>query len=152
LKIRADEHVSPAIVKAIREIALKPGWEISSILDANHRGFSDVHWITAFAKNGGNVILTADTDFLKLEPQVNAVFDIGVRVIHLPKRWAQARSELQAAHILQWWSRIETAIIGMKPRECFQPEWNISEQGTLKKVKINFASAQRARRKKKRRK
>ena len=136
-------------MKAIRAIALSSSWEISSIHEAEHEGFQDVHWVTAFAEQGGQVIVTADTDFLKLEPQINAIFDTGVRVIHLPKRWAQASSYMQAAHILQWWRRIETTILSMKPRECYSPDWNLSEQGTLKKVKINFAKAQRKRRKKK---
>lgn len=149
MKVRADEHVSPAIVQAIRDIALNSPWEISSIHEADQLGYDDVHWITAFAQDGGEVILTADADFIKLEPQVNAVFDTGVKVIHLPKQWAQSRSELQAAHILQWWRRIEAIIAEMKPRECFQPIWNISEQGSMKKIKIEFAKAQRKRRKKK---
>lgn len=76
MKICADEHVSPNIVKAIREIAISPGWEISSIHEEGKLGASDTYWITDFAKNGGDAILTADKDFLKREPQINAIFDV----------------------------------------------------------------------------
>lgn len=145
MKIRADEHVSPFIVKAIREIALSPGWEITSIHEVDQGGDDDVHWITAFANDGGDVILSADRDFLTLEPQVNAVFDTGLRVIHLPGKWGNAKGHMQAAHILQWWSRIETKISEMGARECYRPSWNIKETGELKKVKIDFAKAQRKR-------
>jgi len=146
LRIRCDEHVSPVIVDAVRTIALRPGWEISSVLSVGHGGDADVHWITKFAEDGGDAILSADTDFLKLEPQVNAVFDTGVKVIHLPARWAQAKGRLQASHILQWWERIEDTVEKMKSRECYRPDWNVSETGKMKKVVIDFARAQRKRR------
>lgn len=149
MKIRADEHVAPKIVGAVRDIALRSGWELSSIHDVDQAGSSDVHWITAFASDGGDAILTADKDFFTLEPQINAVFDTGVRVLHLPKRWSQARRDLQAAHILQWWRRLEDKLQEMCPRECYRPDWNIVESGTLKRVKIDFAGAHRKRRKKK---
>jgi len=148
LIIRCDEHVSTVIVDAVRNIALRDGWGISSVLTVGHGGASDVHWITKFAENGGDAILSADKDFLTLEPQINAVFDTGMKVIHLPPRWAQAKGRLQAAHILQWWARIEDQIADMKPQECYRPEWNISETGKMKKVTINFAKAQRQRRQK----
>ena len=51
----------------------------------------------------------------------------------------------QAAHILQWWERIEARLAEMKPRECYRPPWNIKETGALQKVSINFARAQRKR-------
>lgn len=145
--VRADEHVSPSIVDAIQRIALSPGWEISSTLRVGDRGKSDVHWITKFASEGGDAILSADRDFLTLEPQVNAVFDTGLRVIHLPSKWGSATRYLQAAHILQWWKRIEKSISSMKPRECYSPKWNIVETGELKKITIDFQKAQKKRKK-----
>lgn len=153
MRVRADEHISPFIVTSIREIALSPGWEISSVHDTEvaDAGQDDVHWITRFANDGGDAILSADRDFLKLEPQVNAVFDTGLRVIHLPPKWGQAKGPLQAAHLLQWWSRIERAIESMQPRECYRPDWNIRETGELRKVTIDFAKAQKRRKKARRR-
>jgi hypothetical protein len=139
--------VSPFIVNAIRDIALSPGWEITSIHEVDAAGDDDVYWITAFANDGGHAILSADRDFLSLEPQVNAVFDTGLRVIHLPPQWGQAKGHMQAAHILQWWNRIEHQVGEMRPRECYRPPWNIKETGELRKVHIDFAKAQRKRRK-----
>jgi hypothetical protein len=68
LKIRADEHVAPAIIAILHAIALSAGYEIDSVLTAGDRGSSDVHWITKFAAEGGEAILTADTDFIKNPP------------------------------------------------------------------------------------
>ncbi len=145
MRVRADEHIAKAIVVAIRDIALDPAWEISSIHDVGDVGDDDVHWITKFADDGGDAILSADRDFFTLEPQVNAVFDTGLKLIHLPPKWGQARGYLQAAHILQWWRRIEAGIEQMKPRECYRPPWNIKETGELLKVSIDFAKAQKRR-------
>jgi hypothetical protein len=148
LKIRCDEHVSPRLVAIVRDLALSPGWEISSVLEVGHGGDSDVHWITKFAQEGGDGIVTADRDFVTLEPQVNAVFDTGMRVILMPKPWGMAKGYLQAAHMLQWWARIERKLSEMRPRECWRPDWNVSETGEIKTVKLDFSRAQRTRRKK----
>lgn len=147
MKVRCDEHISPRIVTAISDLALSPGWEISSVLTVGHGGEKDDHWITNFANEGGYGIITADRDFLSLPPQINAVFDTGIKVIHLPPKWGQAKGYLQAAHVLQWWRRIEEQLAIMKPRECYRPEWNIREIGEIKKVHINFQKAQKQRRK-----
>lgn len=142
MKIRADEHVAVSIVDIVRELALSPRWEISSVKETD-QGASDVHWVRAFANDGGKAILTADTDFLKRPPQVQAVFETGMRVIHLPPKWANAPGHLQAAHILQWWRRIESQVEAMNDRECYRPDWNIREQGDLKKVQVDYAAAQK---------
>lgn len=151
MKIRCDEHVSPHIVTIIRELALSPDWDISSVREAGHCGDDDVHWITKFAIEGGNVILTADNDFTTLEPQVNAVFDTGLKVIKMPGKWGHAKGHLQAAHTLLWWTCIERTILEMNQRECYQPDWNIKQSADmkLKPVKIDFQRAQKRRRKSK---
>lgn len=133
--------MAPAIVQAVRDIALSAGWKIDSVFDAGDRGCSDVHWITAFMETGGDAILSADRDFLENPPQVVAVFNTGAKVIHLPPKWGQAKGRLQAAHILMWWERIEECIKEMKARECFRPPWNINDTGTMQKVAIDFQTA-----------
>lgn len=138
MKIRADEHVAPAIVRAVRDIALGDGFELTSVLDAGYAGTSDVHWITAFASDVGDAILTADTDFLKLPAQVLAVQRTGLRVIHLPSSWANGRRAMQAGHILISWRRIETQLTTMRPRECFTMPFNVSEDVSLKRVPLDF--------------
>jgi len=141
MKVRADEHVSSEIVRAVREMALSPGWEISSVIDVGDRSLDDVHWITRFADQGGHAIITADTDFFKKPAQVIAVFTTGIRVIHFPPKWANADRRLQAAHTLFWWRRIEEQIASMKGRECYRTPWNVIETGKLAKVPIDYAEA-----------
>lgn len=137
MKIRADEHIAPTIVQAIIEIALSEGFELTSVLKEGFQGSSDVHWITAFANDGGGAILTADTDFLKQPPQVQAVERTGVRVIHLPAAWANSTRAVQAGHLMIWWHRIEAQLSAMKQRECYATPFSISD-APLKKVQIDF--------------
>ena len=122
-------------------MALSPGWEISHVFDVGDDGAKDEHWITRFAKSGGHAILSADTDFIKTPPQVVAVFKTGVKVIHLPAKWANASGALQASHVLLWWARIERKLTEMKPRECWRPPWNLHETGDLMKVDVDFQEA-----------
>ena len=117
---------------------MSSGFELTSVLKTGFKGASDVHWITAFAAEGGEAILTADTDFLKQPPQVQAVERTGVRVIHLPSAWANATLALQASHLLAWWKRIEAQLSAMKARECYTMPFNVSEDAVLKKVVLDF--------------
>src|SRR5262245_28753405 len=108
-------------------MALHSDWELTSVITEGDRGVSDVHWITRFGRSGSNAILTVDTDFLSRPHQVMAVHDLGLKIIHLPHKWSNARCDLQAAHILLWWKRIEATLSCMKQRECYRPEWNLKE-------------------------
>ena len=141
MKIRADEHVAPAALNAIRSIAPSDSREISHVRDVESAGTSDVHWITRFAKEGGQAILTADKDFIKNPPQIKAVSDTGIKIIHLPAKWQNADGRLQAAHLLLWWRRIEETLSTMKQRECYYPPWNLTETGRLNKIDIDFQRA-----------
>ena len=142
MKVRADEHVSPEIVSTVCKVCLTQGWQFDHVYDVADGGLEDEHWITRFAKDGGQAILSADTDFAKKPPQVAAVFATGIRVIQMPAKWANAQRYLQAAHILLWWPRIESQLHAMRQRECCRPEWNLnSSSGKFIKVDIDFAKA-----------
>jgi hypothetical protein len=143
LKIRADEHVSPEVVAAIRRSAISDGVVLDSITEIGAAGTSDPHWVTVFGKEGGKAILSADTDFLKRHHQVMAVHDAGLAIIHLPSKWANAQLHLQMAHLLIWWKRIEAALLAAKGRECWRPDWNINEQGELRRMTIDYEEARK---------
>lgn len=143
MKIRADEHVSPEIVKAVNATALSKGFELSHVYDAMQDGHDDDHWITVFAADGGKAILTADSDFHKRPAQVVAVFNTGMKVIHLPPKWGNAKCGLQAAHILLWWGRIEKCLMAMAERECYRPPWDVSEAAKLSRINVDFQAAHR---------
>ena len=138
------------VVKAIKVLLLRDGWELSSVRDIGDSGRDDVSWITRFASEGGDAILTADADFHKHEPQVNAIFATGLKVIYLPSGWVNAKVHLQVAHVLQWWRRIESTLETMAPRECYRTVYTLKEPKELKPVKIDFTKHQKKRRKRNR--
>ena len=140
MRIRADEHVSSRIVRMICDLALSSDYELSSVIDSGHGGTGDPYWVTAFANEGGKAILSADTDFFKKPYQVVAIDNTGLKVIHLPSKWANARGHLQAAHILMWWLRIERKLHEAKPREVWVVQWNINESGELRQKKVDYAA------------
>ncbi|MFQ5972369.1 MAG: DUF5615 family PIN-like protein [Alphaproteobacteria bacterium] len=140
MKIRADEHVSQSIVRMICELAPTPGLEFTSIYDVGHGGTGDDYWATEFANDGGQAIVSADTDFFRKANQVVAIDRTGLKVIHLPSKWANAPSHLQAAHILMWWPRIKRKLQEAKSREVWLVPWNINEDGELRRKKVDYAA------------
>ncbi len=140
MRIRADEHVSPNIIRMVCELVPIPDFEFSSIYDVGHDGAKDEHWVTAFANDGGDAILSADTDFFRKPNQVVAIDRTGLKVIYLPPKWANASSHLQAAHILMWWPRVERKLREAKPREVWLVPWNINEDGELRRKKVDYAA------------
>ena len=140
MRIRADEHVSPKIVRIICELALTPQFELSSVYDEGHDGTIDQYWVTAFANAGGNAIVSADKDFFRRPHQVVAIDKTGLRVIYLPPKCANAPGYLQASHVLMWWPRIERKLAEAKAREVWVVRWNISEAGELVRKKVDYGA------------
>jgi hypothetical protein len=151
LKIRADEHVSLEIVRAVRNIALTPLFELSHVFDEGHGGFGDVSWVTKFADAGGRVILSADGDFLNRPHQVMAIWDKGLVLIHLPSKWQNAKRHEQAAHLLLWWGRIEKMLGTAAPRQCWRVPYDFSREGELFRIPLDYGRAQKKLRKAQRR-
>ena len=143
MKIRADEHVSPEIVRAVRDLALTPPFELSHVFDEGHGGLGDVSWVTKFAETGGKVILTADGDFLNRPHQVMAVWNKELVVIHLPSKWQNARRNEQAAHILLWWDRIEKKLSVATPRQCWRVPFEFSREAELTKLSVDYGKARK---------
>jgi PIN like domain len=131
------------IVNAIKRIAKPVRFDVSSVYETDDRGSADAHWIRKFAQEGGKIIMSADADFFRKPHQVIAVQDNGMILIHLPPKWANAKLHLQAAHILAWRGRLESKFESAKPRECWRPDWNISEDGEMKRVSIDFECARK---------
>jgi hypothetical protein len=144
VKIRADEHVSPEIVEAIGKLALSTDCSLDSVFIAGQRGLDDVPWVTSFARDGGNAILSADTDFHKKPHQVTAVHELGLMVIQLPSRWANSRRRLQASHILYWWEAIEQAVRSGNPRDFWRVPWGFPEKLELQRLRaMNYDEARK---------
>lgn len=113
--IIGDEHLSPKIVRAVRDIALRKAWRFDNIAGSDLCSLEDEDWIESFAKIGGNAIVSADRAMLKRPTLMSKISDLGIIGVYLPAEWANARRQYQAAHILYWWPKIEYAIESSAP-------------------------------------
>ncbi len=113
-------------------MGLKEGVELSHVEEKGQRGHPDVSWATAFRKDNGTAILTADRGFTKGH-QRKAIQATGLQVVLLPKKWAESLAHVQAAFILFWWSKIEKAVKEGKNSDIWTIDWSFNEKGQLKK-------------------
>jgi PIN like domain len=114
-------------VRWIRELRLSPGWELTSVREEGHGGDHDVTWVTKFAREGGHAILSADKDFLKRHQQIVAICDAGLRVVHMPPKWANSIRSIQAAYMLFWWNKIEARLADSKARQFWKVPWGFAD-------------------------
>lgn len=110
MNIIGDEHLSPRIIRAVCEIALRKGWRLEKVVGSALCNREDEDWVEAFAESGGNAIVSADRAMLKRPTLIKKISDLGLIGIYLPSEWAEARRQYQAAHILFWWPKIEQTI------------------------------------------
>lgn len=145
MKVRADEHISPRIVRAVQTIALSDGWELTHVRDFNSARTADETWIPRFVLEGGQVILSADRKILSRPHQLLAISEGNLIGIFLPAKWAEARGHAQAAHILWWWPRIEAIIKISKPKQCWRVPYEFGE-AHIEEITINYEQALRSER------
>ncbi|HMK88936.1 MAG TPA: hypothetical protein VK446_04790 [Methylocystis sp.] len=136
MKIRADEHISPKLIRAVQSIALSVGWELTHVRDFNSARTADETWIPRFVAEGGQAILSADRKIMARPHQLNALIDGRLIGVFLPSKWAEARGHAQAAHLLWWWPRIEAAISSSKVGQCWRVPYDFGE-GAVEEIKIS---------------
>jgi len=142
LKVRADEHVSPRIVRAVRESVLAGGWELSHVREVHERRTSDETWIPRFAASGGKAILSGDRKMRARPSQIKAIHDSEIVGIFMTSQWAESPGPDQAAQVIFWWRRIEAIIAGAKPGDCWLVPYGFT--GEIKAIPINYEKALKA--------
>ncbi|WP_146149180.1 hypothetical protein [Nitratireductor sp. StC3] len=110
MKLIADEHVSPKIVRAVCEMALsRRTFSLETVIgNGDFSGQDDEDWVARFAKSGGHGLLSADRRMLRRPTLIKQITDTGLVAIFLPAEWANSRCAYQASHILYWWPVIES--------------------------------------------
>ena len=95
-----------------------------------------------FAAEGGNAILTGDANILKRPHQLAAVQSTGLICIVLSKQWTQAKRHEQAANIIYWWPKIQSAIEVSEAGDCWPIPFIFDRSDLAKKV-IDYGAAAR---------
>lgn len=143
MKVRADEHVAPKIVRALKEISLSPGWELSHVREVHPPRTADETWVGRFASEGGQAIVSGDANMLKRPHLIAAIQQSRVVGLILPYTWCHAKRHAQAAALLYFWPEIEAAFAGAQPGDF----WRLPTAlvgGTLEHLRVNYAAAVQA--------
>lgn len=143
MKVRADEHVAPKIVQALRVVALSSGWELTGVREFHAARTLDETWLPRFASEGGRAIITADANMLKRPHLIAAVQRSGLCGLILPSAWAHARRNVQAASLIRFWPEIEAIFTAAQPGEFWRLPTSLYS-GSLEKLKVNYAAAAQA--------
>jgi hypothetical protein len=143
VKIRADEHVAPKIVQALRIIALSTGWELTGVREFHAARTMDETWLPRFAAEGGRAIITADAHMLRRPHQIAAIQQSGVCGVILPPVWAQAKRNIQAASLIYFWPEIEATLTDAQSGEFWRLPPTLYS-GNLEKLSVNYAAAAQA--------
>lgn len=138
MKIRADEHIAPKIVRAVRDLVLNTENELTHVRDFHTARTADETWVPRFALEGGRAILSADRHMLARPHQQAAILDSGLSCIILPPQWAQSKRHEQAAHILWWWPRIEEALSSSQSSTFWRVPFDFS-RGSMQAIYLKRA-------------
>jgi len=103
LKIRLDENLSYRIANAlVAYMANKDGFEVThNALVA--QGEKDPSWLTKFAADDGDMIISGDWKILQHWPDLVAYTESGLVSFFPPAPFGQMKGFARAAFILRWW-------------------------------------------------
>jgi hypothetical protein len=136
LKVAFDEHIPPALARALSALNLD-GVSFCSARDyaPKEKPENDVPWVAAFSADGGEVIISGERQMRSL-PEVQAgIAETGVIAFYLPPRWNQWDMPRRVAFVLAWFERIIAKAKGSKPGDAWMVPlgW---EHGQFKPVKV----------------
>lgn len=145
MKLIGDEHVSPKIITEVREKCLPndPAWSIQSVIGSPYAGIEDEDWIAAFAKDGGQCLISADREMLKRETLIQQISYTGIIGIYFGGAWANSGRLEQLSHLLFWWEKIETKLRSTKPGTAWIVPNNFSKAKDLREVRPHGMSIRR---------
>jgi len=111
LKVAFDEHIPPALARALQ--ALADAGDLEDVEFCSARSYApkkrpetDVPWVESFAKDGGIVIISGERQMRSI-PEVQAgIAATGVISFYVPPKWNQWDMARRVAFILAWWTRI----------------------------------------------
>ncbi len=102
MKVFLDNNLSPAIARALNELARHENWSVSHLRDFFPPDVSDAHWIAELGKDGGWTVISADVRLMR-RPHERAALKAGkVTVFVLQPGWLSLRFWDQAWLLVRW--------------------------------------------------
>ena len=140
MKIRADEHVAPKILRALENLVLRDDWELSHVRDFHGARTLDETWIPRFASEGGRVLLSGDASMLRRPHELKAILESRVVVVVMAPPWQNSKRHQQAASLIWHWPAIEAALLTASDGDCWRVPFAFGSS-TIEKVSVNYAKA-----------
>lgn len=118
VRVALDANLPQRLVSLLRAAFQDQGFEFMWEPDFAPANAQDEHWLDAFARFGGEVVLSADKNIARRPHQLIAVQQAGLKGYFFDNRWAQHDGPYKAAHLMLWWPRIATHARFSKPGDC----------------------------------
>lgn len=124
MKVAFDEHIPPALARALQ--ALADAGDLEDVQFCSARDYApkskpdtDVPWIQAFAADGGNVLISGERQ-MRAIPEVHAgIRETGVVSFYVPPSWNHFDMARRVAFILAWWGRIVAKAKDSQPGDAW---------------------------------
>lgn len=127
----------------IQDCCVVSGNVVHTVDEYQAKGVDDEIWVRRFAKAGGEAILSADEMMIRRHAELIAICDSGLRLVLLPHQWANSLRNMQAAHILFWWPKIEETLAASSPRNVFKVPWAFDDKRKIERVKMDYETARK---------
>ena len=121
MKVRLDENLSYRVAGAIRAILTgRTGLHVDWVRDIHPPSTKDPSWISQFAAEGGNAIVSGDANILQHWPDLIAYMESGLVSFFPPPSFDKLKGYGQASLILRWWPCIVEKIKVSSPGDAWR--------------------------------
>ena len=151
MKIAFDENVPPAMVKVFQTFANEKqlkrrigAFEITSAKqytpapgDGDYQKKNDAPWIKRFAAEGGNVIISGDTEMRYVPHERLALIQAGMLVFFFDGKWSQWDFFRKCSLLIYHWPAIAARIKKGKVPAFWHVPLSWQEKAKLRKVSVD---------------
>ena len=114
-----DNDLAPRHARAIDALEGEHGNTVVHLREKYPANTPDVDWMTALAKEGSWVVITADYRISKNPHELQAWKEAGLIVFFLRKSWLSIGFWDQAWQLIKQWPRIPSVASGARPGQGF---------------------------------
>ena len=151
MKVAFDEHVPPALVRALQSFAnesqfkrLTGGYEITKAKDyaprdsdTDFEAGSDVPWVKRYAADGGQIIISGDVMMMSRSHERLALLEAGLIVCFFTPQWSSWKFNRKCALLINWWPVIVKTMATAEKSTFWQIPSNWQEDGSLISLPTN---------------
>lgn len=123
MKVALDEHISPALLDAVRKLLENERHGDVTVVGAKNYAEppakSDIPWLKKFKDDGGEVIVTADKRMRANLHERAAIQELGLVCFFVPPQWPKWKLMRQSGYLILWWEVIVDVARKSSKGECW---------------------------------